>query len=92
MGSAAAAVVLTSEAEVATGLVAVGWAVAAGALADDVAADALALDVEPAADDAPGPQADSVSPTPRPSAAMMAILVVRVEYRKLSIVSPYCPD
>jgi hypothetical protein len=92
VGSAAAGVVLTSEAEVATGLVAVGWAVAAGALADDVAADALALDVEPTADDVPGLQADSASPTPRPSAEMMAVLVVRVEYRKLIIVSPYCPD
>src|SRR5579863_3546826 len=92
VGSAAAGVVLTSEAEVATRLLAVGWAVAAGALADDVAADALALDVEPTADDVPGLQADSASPTPRPSAETMAVLVVRVEYRKLSIVSPYCPD
>ena len=87
MGSAAAGVLVTPEAEVATGLVAVGWAVGARALADDVAADALALDVEPAADDVPGLQADSVSPTPRLSAEMMALLVVRVNIAN----SALCP-
>jgi len=92
VGSAAAGAVVAAEAEVATGLVAVGWAVAAGALADDVAVDAPALDVEPAADDVAGLQADSVSPTPRPSTEMKAILVVRVQYRNFSIVPPYYPD
>jgi hypothetical protein len=63
---------------------AVGAAVAAGALAECVAgADAAALDeVLAADDDVPGLQAESASPTPRPSAEMVTILVVRVKCPK----------
>ena len=51
--------------------------VAVGALADGVAA--------PAADDVPGLQADSASPTPRPSARMPAILVRRGKCSELIV-------
>jgi hypothetical protein len=59
-------------AEVAAGLLRVAaglLTVATGALADDVLA----------------PQADSASPTPRPSAKMPEILVIRGKYRKLIV-------
>ena len=72
----------TAEADVATGLT-VGWAVAVGALADGVAADAA-----PTADDVPELQADSANPTPRPSAQMPAILVVRAKWLKFKMLSP----
>jgi hypothetical protein len=77
-----------ASAEVTTGLVLEGWAVAAGALADDVAAaDVAALDAAPTADDVLGVQADSASPTPRPSAEMPIILVACVKCREFMVVS-----
>jgi hypothetical protein len=60
---------------------------AAAAAVVDVAATAGALP----ADDVPGLQADSASPTPRPSAEMPATLVTRVKYREFTVISPYCP-
>jgi hypothetical protein len=78
-GTAVVGVGVTAGAEAATGLV----AVAVGAVADGVGA--------PAVDDVLGLQADSASPTPRPSAEMPAILVVRMKYRKFIVVSPYSP-
>jgi len=89
VGTAIVGVVVTAGAEAATGLV----AVAAGALADDVAAaDAAAPGAAPAADDVLGLQADSASPRPRPSAERTAILAAPVKCRKFIIVSPYFPD
>jgi hypothetical protein len=73
-------VAVTAGAEVAAGLVVVGWAVATRALADGVAPPA-------AADDVPGVQAGSASPAPRPSATMPAILVGLVKYRECMIFS-----
>jgi len=73
------AVVVTAGTEVAAGLtVAAGLlTVAVGALADGVAA--------PAADEVLGLQADSASPTPRPSAKMPAILVIRGKWSELIV-------
>jgi hypothetical protein len=65
---------------------AVGAAVAGAALAG-VAVTAGAL----TADDVPGPQADSKSPTPRPTAEMPATLVTRVQCRKFTVISRYRP-
>ena len=79
VGAAVAGVVVTAGAEVATGLV----AVAVGPLADGVAASA--------ADDVPELQADSASPTPRPSAEMPASLVVRVKRFIFFVVSLFIP-
>src|SRR5580692_9968022 len=80
---------------VAVGAGVAGAVVAAGA---EVAADALAggaavlvavvLVAVLAADDVPGPQADSASPAARPSAARPAILVVRVKCREFTVVFP----
>jgi hypothetical protein len=85
---------------VAVGAGVAGAVVAAGA---EVAADALAggaavlvaavlvavvLVAVLAADDVPGPQADSASPAARPSAARLAILVVRVKCREFTVVFP----
>jgi hypothetical protein len=39
------------------------------------------------ADDVPGPQADSASPMPRPSAEMPATLVTRAKYPAFIVVS-----
>lgn len=82
VGTAAGATVAAGV-EVATGPE-VGWAVAVSALADGAAADAA-----PAADDAPALQADSASPTPRPSTEMLTILVMRMKCGKLIIISFY---
>jgi hypothetical protein len=71
----------------------VGTAVAAGALADDAAAadvaaadvaaaDVAALGAVPTADDELALQADSASPTPRPSAQLPTILAARTKYRE----------
>lgn len=80
LGVAAGATV-AAEAEVAAGLE-MGWAVAGGALADGVALDGAAV-----ADDALALQADSASPMPRPTAQMLAILVVRMKCREVVIIS-----
>jgi hypothetical protein len=82
----AAGATAADEAEVAIGLE-LGWAVAGCALADGVALDAPALDGTAVADDALALQADSASPTPRPSTQMLAILVVRMKCRELVIIS-----
>ncbi|HEX3513868.1 MAG TPA: hypothetical protein VHT26_07705 [Trebonia sp.] len=62
-------------------------AAAAGAALAGVAVTAGAL----TADDVPGLQADSASPTPRPTAEMPAILVTRVKCRKFTVISPCRP-
>jgi hypothetical protein len=64
-----AGVAVTAGAEVAIGPLAVGRTAAMG------------LDAAPAADDVLGLQADSASPTPRPSAEMLAPLVLREKWR-----------
>ncbi len=68
-------------------------AVTVGALADGVAtADAAGLDAGPAADDVPGVQADSASPTPRPRAERPAISLKRVKCLKFIVCDFYGPD
>src|ERR1700719_1793898 len=67
------AAVVTAAAEVAAGLL----TVAVGRVADGVAV--------PAADDVLGPQADSASPTPRPSVQTPAILVMRGKCSELIV-------
>jgi hypothetical protein len=59
-----------------------GWAVAGSALADGVALDGAAV-----ADHALALQADSASPTPKPTTEMPAILVVRMKCRNLVSIS-----
>jgi hypothetical protein len=74
------AAVVAAGAEDAAGLLGVAaglLTVATGALADGVAA--------PAADDVLALQADSASPTPRPSAEMPAILVIRAKFSELIV-------
>jgi anti-sigma factor ChrR (cupin superfamily) len=72
---------VAAAAEVAAGLE-IGWAVAGSALADGAAPDRAAVD------DVLALQADSASPTPRPSTVMLTILVVRLKSRTLVITSP----
>jgi hypothetical protein len=73
---------------VAGAVVAAGAEVAADALAGGAAVVAVVLVAVLAADDVPGPQADSASPAARPSAARLAILVVRVKCREFTVVFP----
>jgi hypothetical protein len=69
---------------VAAGLeVADGAEAAAGLLT--VAAGLLTVATGALADDVLAPQAESASPTPRPSTKMPAILVLRGKYRKLIV-------
>jgi hypothetical protein len=86
VGPAVVGVAVTPVAEVAAGLVPVGWAAAVAVLADGLAAGASALEAAPAVDDVPGLQADSASPRPRPSADRPAVLVMRMKCPKFIVV------